>query len=63
MKLNGMTNVECRMSNDGFASLSLFIRAEYIIRCLQSAFGGFDFGRSMITVRLWWIRRSLVSFL
>ncbi|CAB1075013.1 hypothetical protein D1AOALGA4SA_2833 [Olavius algarvensis Delta 1 endosymbiont] len=28
-----MTNVECRMTNDGFASLSLFQQVEYIIRC------------------------------
>ncbi|CAB1075031.1 hypothetical protein D1AOALGA4SA_2851 [Olavius algarvensis Delta 1 endosymbiont] len=26
-------NDECRMSNDGFASLSLFKQTEYIIRC------------------------------
>ncbi|CAB1075419.1 hypothetical protein D1AOALGA4SA_3239 [Olavius algarvensis Delta 1 endosymbiont] len=28
-----MRNVECRMTNDGFASLSLFKQTEYIIRC------------------------------
>ncbi|CAB1082254.1 hypothetical protein D1AOALGA4SA_9884 [Olavius algarvensis Delta 1 endosymbiont] len=28
-----MSNVECRMTNDGFASLSLFKQVEYIIRC------------------------------
>ncbi|CAB1078478.1 hypothetical protein D1AOALGA4SA_6217 [Olavius algarvensis Delta 1 endosymbiont] len=28
-----MTNVECRMTNDGFPSLSLFKQVEYILRC------------------------------
>ncbi|CAB1084631.1 hypothetical protein D1AOALGA4SA_12144 [Olavius algarvensis Delta 1 endosymbiont] len=28
-----MTNVECRMTNGGIASLSLFKQVEYIIRC------------------------------
>ncbi|CAB1075188.1 L-carnitine dehydratase/bile acid-inducible protein F (EC [Olavius algarvensis Delta 1 endosymbiont] len=40
-----MTNAECRMTNDGFASLSLFKQTEYIIRISM-----FDVGRSMFDV-------------
>ncbi|CAB1075193.1 hypothetical protein D1AOALGA4SA_3013 [Olavius algarvensis Delta 1 endosymbiont] len=35
MRVNyiGMTNVECRLTNDGIASLSRFKKTEYLIRC------------------------------
>ena len=57
MKLLGMTNDECRLTNGGIASLSLLIikstvrhkssrQAEYIIRCST-----FNVRRSMFDVR------------
>ncbi|CAB1080297.1 hypothetical protein D1AOALGA4SA_7981 [Olavius algarvensis Delta 1 endosymbiont] len=48
-------NDECRLTNDEWWNrfTQSFKLTEYII----------DVGRSMLTVRLRWVRRSLVSFL
>ncbi|CAB1078323.1 hypothetical protein D1AOALGA4SA_6076 [Olavius algarvensis Delta 1 endosymbiont] len=62
-----MTNVECRLirrRRSGIASLSRF----KIDRSAKKAHGWrihysmFKVGRSMLTVRLRWVRRSSVSF-
>ncbi|CAB1077228.1 hypothetical protein D1AOALGA4SA_5020 [Olavius algarvensis Delta 1 endosymbiont] len=44
------------MNNDEFASLSRF-------KIDRIHYSTFDVGRSMLTVRLRWVRRSLVSYL
>ena len=55
MKLQGMTNVECRLTNCGIASLSLFQidRSTQKLTTGRIHYSMFDVGRSLVSHLIW----------